>query len=226
MFRYCGPARRARLGDVALDNDDSQPDDFTIDAYSAVVNTTGCSGTRAEPDHGARSTMWTTSPTCGAGPADCTTRGTSRTSTSSNLASISLPVTTGAGGDAGTLADRYVFQIKDDVSLLKGNHALKIGVNFDRLHHLGILNGNEHFATFALLRRPVGDLQQHQWPGTAGLPDARHRPAVAAGQRRAVNGDGYGRIPSTRRTSSDLVQDDWRATSRLTLNLACATTSI
>ena len=35
-----------------------------------------------------------------------------------------------------------------------------------------------------LLRRPVGDPEQHQRPVSPGLPDARHRPAVAAGQRR------------------------------------------
>ena len=75
-------------------------------------------------------------------------------------------------------------QVRDDVSLLKGNHALKIGVNFNYLWHLGILNGNEHYATRRLLRRSVDDPQQHQRPVSAGLPDARHREPVAAGQRR------------------------------------------
>ena len=32
---------------------------------------------------------------------------------------------------------RYVFQIKDDVSLLTGNHALKFGVNYNTSRDLG-----------------------------------------------------------------------------------------
>ena len=61
---------------------------------------------------------------------------------------LSFPtVTTGAGGDGGTIADRSVYQFKDDVSLLKGNHSLKMGFNFNYLHQLGILNGNEHFVS-------------------------------------------------------------------------------
>jgi hypothetical protein len=41
---------------------------------------------------------------------------------------LSFPsVTTGAGGDAGTQSDRMVYQIRDDLSLLKGNHQLKTG---------------------------------------------------------------------------------------------------
>ena len=41
---------------------------------------------------------------------------------------ISFPtVNTGAGGDAGTQSDRMVYQLRDDLSLLKGNHAVEDG---------------------------------------------------------------------------------------------------
>ena len=98
---------------------------------------------------------------------------------------LSFPtVNTGAGGDAGTQSDRMVYQIRDDVSLLKGNHALKMGVNFNYLWHLGIRNGNEHFATLPSSTIRPTILNNTQRPLSAGLPDAGHRPHVAAGQRR------------------------------------------
>ena len=110
-------------------------------------------------------------------------------------------VSTGAGGDAGTLADRYVFQIKDDVSLLKGNHQLKMGVNFNRLYNLGILNGNEHYATLFFFDDPSVILNNTngRYPQGFQTPGIVRQWQQANGG--AVNGQDTGRIRSTPRTS-------------------------
>src|SRR4029453_11580189 len=63
-------------------------------------------------------------------------------------------VTTGAGGDAGTQSHRIVYQTRGALSLLKGNHQLKTGFNFNYLRHLGIRNGNEHYATLMFFDDP------------------------------------------------------------------------
>ena len=69
---------------------------------------------------------------------------------------LSFPtVNTGAGGGGGShhgYASSSRF--KDDVSLLNGNHALKFGANFNYLPDIGIMNGNEHFATLTFFDDP------------------------------------------------------------------------
>ena len=82
------------------------------------------------------------------------------------------------------------------------------------------MNANEHFATLMFFDDPSVILNNTQRPLPAGLPDAGDRPAVAAGQRR---GDQWRGLPVD--TTTDVrqfgtwFQDDWRATSNLTLNL-------
>lgn len=63
-------------------------------------------------------------------------------------------VTTGAGGGGGTITDTQLFQFKEEMSLLKGNHSFKFGVNFNILNDIGLLNANEHFATLAFFDDP------------------------------------------------------------------------
>jgi hypothetical protein len=129
-------------------------------------------------------------------------------------------VTTGAGGDSGTLANRWVFQLKDDVSLLRGNHAFKFGANFNLLYHLGILNGNEHFATFEFFDDPSVIFHN-----TNGLyPQGFQTPGIVASWQQAnggaINGQGYwADTINTVKQFSTWFQDDWRATPKLTLNL-------
>ena len=68
---------------------------------------------------------------------------------------LSFPtVNTGAGGGAGSITDTQLIQIKDDVSLQIGTHALKLGANFNYLNDIGLMNGNEHFATLTFFDDP------------------------------------------------------------------------
>ena len=134
---------------------------------------------------------------------------------------LSFPsVNTGAGGDAGTQSDRMVYQLRDDLSLLKGNHQLKMGVNFNYLWHLGIRNGNEHYATVAFFDDPSVILNN-----TNGrYPQGFQTPGIVRSWQQAnggaVNGQGAGRTrPATRSRSGTWFQDDWRIKPSLTLNL-------
>ena len=55
---------------------------------------------------------------------------------------LSFPsVNTGAGGGAGNLTDYDMIQIRDDVSLLTGTHALKFGANYEYSFRLGSRTG-------------------------------------------------------------------------------------
>ena len=96
------------------------------------------------------------------------------------------------------------------MSLQTGTHAVKFGVNYNYFTNLGLLNGNEHLRDAHVLRRSVGDPQQQQRPLSAGLPDARHRPAVAAGQHRHVADC----ASYDAQQFATWFQDDWRATSQ------------
>ncbi|MBI3048092.1 MAG: hypothetical protein HYY76_07240, partial [Acidobacteria bacterium] len=113
-----------------------------------------------------------------------------------------------------------VNQIRDDVSLLTGSHALKFGFNFNRLYHLGILNGNEHFATLTFFDDPTVILNN-----TNGrYPQGFRTPGIVRQWQQANGGaiNGQGSWQDTLNTPyqiSTWFQDDWRATAKLTLNL-------
>ena len=98
---------------------------------------------------------------------------------------LSFPaVNTGAGGTGGATADVDKFQIRDDVSLLTGTHGLKFGVELHLPPRPGHPQRQRALRDALLLRRSVGDSEQQQRALSAGLSDAGHRPAMAAGQRR------------------------------------------
>ena len=184
MFRYSGQHENRDSVTWLTDNDDGQPDDFTIDAYSAVgqhswvLGNNGLNQITGQVNHvDYLADVWSRA------------TGLHYTRDFPNVdifePRLDFPaVRTGAGGDAGTMADRYVFQIKDDVSLLKGNHAAQDGREFQPPVQPGHPERERALRDVVLLRRPVGHRQQHQRPVSAGLPDAGHRPAVAAGERR------------------------------------------
>jgi len=220
MFRYAGQHENRDSVTWLTNNDDSQPDDFTIDAFSAVgqhswvLGNAGLNQLTAQVNHVDYL-------------ADVWSRASglhyTRDFPAVDIFSPRLEfpsVNTGAGGDAGTLADRSVFQIKDDVSLLRGNHALKFGVNFNYLKNLGILNGNEHFATFEFFDDPSVIFNN----SNGRYPQGFRTPGIVALWQQAnggvVNGQGYFQdtINSVRQFST-WFQDDWRTTPRLTLNL-------
>ena len=122
-------------------------------------------------------------------------------------------VDTGAGGAGGSETDTYVIQIKNDVSLLQGNHALRFGANYNNLPNLGLKNANEHFATLFFFDDPSEILTN-----TARYPQGFQTPGIVQSWQQAntVLSDD---INNGAQQFGTWFQDDWRASSRLTLNL-------
>jgi len=133
----------------------------------------------------------------------------------SNPPSLSFPtVTVGAGGAGGSLTDTYVIEFKDDISQLRGNHALKTGVDFKSLPKLGLLNANEHFPTVTFFDDPSVILSN----SNGRYPQGLATPGVAR-QWQQANPIRSEDINEGAKQFSTWFQDDWRATPRLTLNL-------
>jgi hypothetical protein len=134
---------------------------------------------------------------------------------------LSFPtVNTGAGGGAGSVTDYDMIQLKDDVSLLSGNHAFKFGANYEYSFRLGVLNGNEHFATMTFFDDPSVILSNVN----GRYPQGFQTPGIVSRWQQANGGalNGVGNWANSRRNMSQFsawFQDDWRATPRLTLNL-------
>jgi len=206
----------------AANNDNREPDNFTIDAFSTVAQHSWVLGNSAlnqltvqvnNVDYLADVVSNITG--------QHYTRDFPNVDYTAFSPGLEFPsVTTGARGDGGTRADRWVNQVRNDFSLLQGNHALKFGVNFNRLYHLGILNGNEHFATLEFFDDPTVILNN-----TNGLYPLGFRTPGIVRQWSQANGGaigGQGSWADTLNTPyqfSTWIQDDWRATANLTLNL-------
>ncbi len=129
-------------------------------------------------------------------------------------------VNTGAGGAGGSLTDTYVIQFKDDVSLISGNHTMKFGGNFNYLPNLGNLNANEHFVTLTFFDDPSVILGN----SNGRYPQGFATPGIVRQWQQANGGalDGVGSRGDSQTDAKQVsgwFQDDWRATSRLTLNL-------
>lgn len=222
MFRYAGQneGRNAVTYPASANNDNREPDNFTIDAFSAVgqhswvLGNAGLNQITVQVNHVDYLADVMSNIT-----GEHYTRDFPRVNYFPPR--LTFPsVTTGAGGDAGTLADRWVNQIRDDVSLLQGNHALKFGFNFNRLYHLGILNGNEHFATLTFFDDPsiVLNNTNGRYPQGFRTPGIVRQWQQANGG--AINGQGsWADTLNTPYQFGTWFQDDWRATANLTLNL-------
>ena len=220
MFRLAGQNEGRDAVTFVTMNDNGQPDNFNIDAWSAVaqhswvLGSNGLNQITGQMNH----LVYLADVV-----SNITGEHYTRDFPKVNIFAprLSFPsVHTGAGGDAGTIANRSVRQIRDDVSLLQGNHALKFGVNFNQLYHLGILNGNEHFATFAFFDDPsvIVTNSNGRYPQGFQTPGIVRLWQQANGG--AVNGSGYwADTINTVHQFSTWAQDDWRATPRLTFNL-------
>ena len=129
-------------------------------------------------------------------------------------------VNTGAGGNGGGPGELDRMQVRDDVSLLAGTHALKFGANYNYHPKLGGLNANEHFATLTFFDDPSVILSNSngRYPQGFQTPGIVSRWQQANGG--AVNGVGYMAYSTkSQHEFGTWFQDDWRMTPRLTLNL-------
>jgi len=123
-------------------------------------------------------------------------------------------VTTGAGGAGGSITDTYVIQIKDEMSLQQGTHALKFGVNYNRLPDLGLRNANEHFPTVEFFDDPSVILSN----SNGRYPQGFSTPGIVASWQQANRVMSLDIVEGAQQFST-WFQDDWRITPRLTLNL-------
>ncbi len=220
MFRYAGQQEGRDAVTWNTNNDNGQPDNFNINAFSVVGQHSLVLGNKGLNQVTAQANrMIYLADVVSNITGEHYTRDFPRV----NLFAprLSFPsVNTGAGGDAGTQSDRMVYQLRDDVSLLEGNHAMKFGANFNYLWHLGILNGNEHYATVAFFDDPSVILNN-----TNGrYPQGFQTPGIARSWQQAnggaVNGQGsWQDTTSNAQQFGTWFQDDWRITPSLTLNL-------
>jgi hypothetical protein len=220
MFRYAGQDERKDAVTFNPNNDNGQPDNFKINAFSAVGQHSMVLGnTGLNQITGQVSSVDYLADVVSAITGQHYTR--DFPSVDILPPRLSFPsVTTGAGGDGGTSANRQVFQIKDDVSLLQGDHAMKFGVNYNYLRHLGILNGNEHFATLAFFDDPSVIVTN----SNGRYPQGFQTPGILRSWQQA-NGGAFNGQGSWADTISNVqqfgtwFQDDWRVRPNLTLNL-------
>ncbi len=121
-------------------------------------------------------------------------------------------VNTGAGGQAGSITDTQMFQLKDEVSLQTGTHAMKFGVNYNFLNDIGLLNGNALYGVLTFFDDPSVILSD-----TRRYPQGLQTPGIVRQWERA-NPDLADSLLDAHQIAT-WFQDDWRVTPRLTLNL-------
>jgi hypothetical protein len=220
MVRYAGQHEFQDAVTYSTNNDDGQPDDMTIDAFSIVgqhnwvLGNSGLNQITVQANHMDYL-------------ADVWSRATGLHYTRDFPTVDILPprlafptVTTGAGGDAGTLSNRWVNQVRNDLSLLRGNHSFKMGANFNRLLRLGILNGNEHFATYDFFDDPTVILSNSNGRYPQGFQTPGILEAWSQANGGAVNGQGsWQDTVNTAYQFGTWIQDDWRVNNALTLNI-------
>ena len=121
-------------------------------------------------------------------------------------------VNTGAGGQAGSITDTQMVQLKDEVSLQAATHALKFGVNYNFFKDIGILNGNALYGVLTFFDDPSVILSN-----TTRYPQGFQTPGIVRQWERA-NPDLADSLLDAHQVAT-WFQDDWRMTPRLTLNL-------
>jgi hypothetical protein len=121
-------------------------------------------------------------------------------------------VNTGAGGQAGSITDTQMVQIKDEVSVQTGTHAVKFGVNYNYLNDIGLLNGNALYGILTFFDDPSTILSNR-----TRYPQGFQTPGIVQQWERA-NPDLADSLLDAHQIAT-WFQDDWRVTPRLTLNL-------
>lgn len=122
-------------------------------------------------------------------------------------------VNTGAGGQAGSITDTSLMQLKDEVSLQTGTHGMKFGANFTYLKDIGLLNGNALYGTLTFFDDPSVILSN----SNGRYPQGFQTPGIVRQWARA-NPDLADSLLDAQQVAT-WFQDDWRITPQLTLNL-------
>jgi hypothetical protein len=123
-------------------------------------------------------------------------------------------VQAGIGPDGGTASDYYTYQIKNDVSLLAGNHALRFGANYSSMGKLGIVIADKHFPVLTFFHDPSVILRNSN-----GLyPQGFQTPGIVRTWSQGTPVLGDARAHGAAQAMA-WFQDDWRVTPKLTLNL-------
>jgi hypothetical protein len=121
-------------------------------------------------------------------------------------------VNTGAGGQAGSITDTQLYQLKDEVSVQTGTHALKFGVNYNFMKDIGLLNGNALYGILTFFDDPSVILSNR-----TRYPQGLQTPGIVR-QWEQANPDLADSLMNAHQIAT-WFQDDWRLTPRLTLNL-------
>jgi hypothetical protein len=121
-------------------------------------------------------------------------------------------VNTGAGGQAGSITDTQMYQLKDEMSLQTGTHALKFGVNYNFLKDIGLLNGNALYGILTFFDDPSVIMANR-----TRYPQGFQTPGIVRQWERA-NPDLADSLMNAHQVAT-WFQDDWRLTPRMTLNL-------
>ncbi|HEY7180139.1 MAG TPA: TonB-dependent receptor, partial [Blastocatellia bacterium] len=105
------------------------------------------------------------------------------------------------------------WQFRDDISILKGRHAFKTGLDFVWEPQLGGFFEFNATPEFDFLEKPSAILAN-----TAKYPQGFASPGALKGMT-ATAGDPYFNLPGGAKMFGVYFQDDWKFSSRLTLNL-------
>ena len=155
MFRYAGQDEGKDSVTWGTNNDDGQPDDFTIRCVQRCrAAQLGIGQHGPQPDHVAGEPCRL--------PCRCVEPGHGRTLHAGlpqhrhprRLAWISRRSRQAPAATPERSPTARYFKSRTMCRCCDGNHAFKFGANFNLLYHLGILNGNEHFATFEFFDDP------------------------------------------------------------------------
>jgi hypothetical protein len=219
-FRFAGQNENRPAVTWTSSNDNGQPDNMTLSIWSAVVNHNYVLGNKGVNEITGQMNQWNYL----ADVVDAST-GLHYTRDFPNV-NVLAPqlvfpsVTTNAGNDGGSKSFRRVYEAKDELSLLEGNHALKMGVNYENLWHLGLLNSNQMMANVTFFDDPLTIINNTNGKYPQGFQTPGIVKDWTQGNGGAENGQGYFANTITNAQQwSGWFQDDWRMNPKLTMNL-------